>query len=140
MQKILYLTVLLFTSFPLFSDTSRLEFHDGWIKQLPPVIPMRAGYVKINNPASTAKKIVGIQSPAFEKVEMHESLMADGMMKMEQLPDIEIPAKAMVEFKPGGKHMMLISPLKTLKLGDQVEISITFGDGSSQSTLLEVRK
>lgn len=139
MKKILLLSLLLFSG-SVYSDNSQIQFIDGWIKQLPPVVPMRAGYLQIKNKSAQAQEIVAIQSSAFEKVEMHESKMEDGMMKMIELKSLKIPAKNKIELKPGGKHLMLISPVNALQIGDKVELIATFEDESSQSFLLTVKK
>ena len=83
---------------------------------------------------------MALQSTAFEKVEIHETIMADGMMKMIELDSLELPAKSLVELKPGGKHMMLITPVQPLNIGDKVELLVTFEDESTQSVMLEVKK
>lgn len=139
MNKILLLSLLIFSG-SVFSANNQVQFIDGWIKQLPPVVPMRAGYLQIKNQSDQAREIVAMQSSAFEKVEMHESKMEDGMMKMIELKSIKIPARDKIELKPGSKHLMLISPVETLQIGDEVEVIATFEDDSSQSFLLKVKK
>ncbi len=118
---------------------SSVNFSNGWIKQLPPVVPMRAGYLRIDNPGEIDKTIIAIQSERFERVEMHETMMADGMMKMEEMTSLVIPAKSTLELKPGGKHLMLITPTGPLEIGDNIEIIVTFSDESAQRTQLKIK-
>jgi len=132
----LFLTGLACT---LQAQTTNLVFNSGWIKQLPASIPVRAGYLKIDNPDKLAHRINSISSPAFESVEIHESKLVGDVLSMVELDDIELPAGQGVELRPGGKHMMLMAPLQPLNIGDMIEIVINFADGSSRSTLLEVR-
>jgi len=139
MKKFIFLAFLLASSSAC-SESSNIQFIDGWIKQLPPVIPMRAGYIQIQNSSAEAKQIIAVQSDAFEKVEMHETRMSDGMMKMIELKSIDLPAKNSVALKPGGKHLMLISPKQSLQIGDIIKLTATFADESSQQIELEVRK
>ncbi len=139
MKKILFLAFL-FVSSAACSDNNQVQFIDGWIKQLPPVVPMRAGYVQISNLSDEPKKIIALQSSAFETVEMHETKMDEGMMKMIELESFDIPAKGKIELKPGGKHMMLIAPTSPLKIGEEVEVIVTFEDSSTKSVLLMVKK
>lgn len=139
MEKLLILT-LFCLSFSLQADSSSVEFDNGWIKQLPPVVPMRAGYMQISNTGKTPAEIVAMQSDAFESIEMHETMMEDGMMKMVQQHSIVIPAGASVELKPGGKHIMMINPTIALQVGDKVDISVTFSDEKSQLIQLKVKK
>lgn len=139
MKKLLIAGLILIPAL-LQADTSNLRFNDGWIKQLPPVVPVRAGYLKINNPSRQDHEIVAIQSDAFERVEIHESMMQDDMMTMVELQSLVLPAGGDLELKPGGKHLMLINPIQGLQVGDHFNIVITFADETSQRVQLEVRK
>ena len=139
MKKLLVLSLLLAFSFA-HAQTSGIQFVDGWIKQLPPVIPMRAGYVVIKNTGATPKTITTLSSDAFDKVEIHETRMADGVMKMIELENLVIPPGGQVELKPGGKHMMLIAPKQPMQIGDEIELQANFDDGSQQRIMLKVKK
>lgn len=139
MKKLVFLTLFLFSSLSQ-ADSTNVKFINGWIKQLPPVIPMRAGYMQISNRSDQSHEIVAIHSEAFEKVEMHETTMADGMMKMIQQYSIVIPAKGLVELKPGGKHLMLIAPKQAMQIGDMIDLTVSFSDETSRQIQLEVRK
>lgn len=139
-MKIIILTALILLTGPLQADSISVQFIDGWIKQLPPVVPMRAGYVQIKNPSDQTVEIIALQSASFEKVEMHETRMAEGMMKMVELDSLVIPAKSKIELKPGGKHLMLISPKTPLQIGEKIGLTVTFSDDETQSIQFEVRK
>ncbi len=135
-----YLAVfLLLLSFGALADSSQVRLSDGWIKDLPPVVPMRAGYLTIENRGSNTATITGLQSDAFARIEMHETVMQDGLMKMVEIRKLEIAPRAKVELIPGGKHLMLITPQRTLGRGDDVDITVNFADGNSMQTNLPVR-
>ena len=139
-MKNLFLLILLVTSTTLLADSSQITFNHGWIKNLPPVVPVRAGYIQIKNPTDIPLEIVSLQSDLFETVEMHETKMEDGMMKMDELFTIMLPPKTTVELKPGGKHIMLITPKFPLSIGDQVNLNVTFSDRKTQTIQLEVKR
>ncbi len=139
-MKKLFLLPLLLAFSVAHAQTSGVQFVDGWIKQLPPVIPMRAGYVLIKNTEARPKTLTTLQSDAFEKVEIHETKMADGVMKMIELNGLIIPATGQVELKPGARHFMLIAPTGSLQIGDKISIQAHFKDGSEQSFDLVVKK
>ncbi len=124
----------------LMADSSQVLFKNGWIKQLPPVVPMRAGYMSIENNSEQQLEIIAFQSDAFERVEMHETLMQDGIMKMQEQESFILPARSRVELNPGGKHLMLISPKQAMQLGDDINLVVTFSDNSTQAIQLEVRQ
>ncbi len=139
MKKLLLLSLALFTTATQ-ADTTKIEFLQAWIKQLPPVVPVRAGYMQIKNSSLLEHEIIALQSDAFDSVEMHETLMHDGMMKMEQQKSIVIPSKGLIELKPGGKHLMLIKPKQALQIGDRINLTVTFADQTSSIVQLEVKK
>jgi len=139
MKKNLFLAFLLVSS-SAFAESGNVQFIDGWIKQLPPVVPMRAGYMIIKNDSKQPMEVISLTSDAFETVEMHETKMEDGMMKMIELETIPLSAQSSVELKPGGKHLMLITPIQPLQIGDIVEVIATFRNDSTQSFELKVKK
>lgn len=76
-----------------------------------PGTTMSAGYLTLTNNTTQAIKITRISSPEFESVEMHESVLEDGMARMYALGDLMILPGRTVEFARGGKHLMLMRPL-----------------------------
>lgn len=119
---------------------AELEFGDPWIKNLPLAVPVRAGYMTIHNPETQAIRIVSLRSASFARVEIHQTLMQDGMMRMEQIENLIIAAGETVELKPGGIHLMLMQPAQPTRPGEVHRITIEFDDGSSQDLILTVRK
>jgi periplasmic copper chaperone A len=139
-MKNIFTLILCLFSIQLLADSSKVEFSDGWIKQLPPVVPMRAGYVKITNLSDEDAVITAMQSDAFETVELHETTMQDGVMKMIQKESFTIPANGSSYLKPGGKHIMLINPLRPLAIGDKVDLVVTFSDLKEQKIQFKVKQ
>lgn len=81
---------------------------------------MSAGYISFTNNTNAAISITHVVSPDFEAVEMHESLLEDGVAKMRRIEELTIPANSSVSLERGGKHLMLMRPtgaLETVSLG-----------------------
>jgi len=76
-----------------------------------PGMQMTAAYFTLTNNTTQTIKITRATSPDFESVEMHETVLEDGMTRMYALGDLTILAGATVIFEPGGKHLMLIRPI-----------------------------
>jgi len=76
-----------------------------------PGMQMTAAYFNLTNNTTQAIRITRVTSPDFESVEMHESVLEDGMTRMYALGDLTILAGKTVDFEPGGKHLMLIRPV-----------------------------
>ncbi len=134
MPRLLLILTLLFPA----SAFAELEFSDAWIMNLPPTVPVRAGYMTIRNPGPGTLSIVSVRSEAFANVEIHRSFMQDGMMHMEPVDSIEIEADASVKLEPGGLHLMMMMPKEPTSPGDEIVIFVKLGDGSEQSLKMSV--
>jgi copper(I)-binding protein len=98
-----------------------------------------AGYVSIANGDSTEDQLVSATSPAFARVELHSSTKsADGMMQMDNLETLPIPAQAATSMAPGGLHMMLFDPTAPLKSGDTVEMTLNFAKAGEKKVSFSV--
>ena len=130
--------ILILATTPVIGDV--LKISDAWIKNLPPVVPMRAGYMTIENNTDQAIKIIGAESEVFTAVEIHETIEKDGMMSMQPVSILSIPAGTEAKLTPGGMHLMMMQPEEDLKPGDLVSITLKFDDGSTQTLQMTVRK
>jgi len=121
------------------SALADLEISDARIKNLPPGVPVRAGYMTLHNPAEHAVSILSIRGADFSSIEIHRSVMRDGMMSMEAIELLSVPAGESVQLEPGGYHLMM-HPLEPTRPGQQVEIVLQFDDGSEQKLVMTVIK
>jgi hypothetical protein len=122
------------------SAVAELEIHDAWIKNLPPAVPVRAGYMTIHNAQANAVSIIAIRSDAFSSVEIHRTIAEDGMMRMEPVPTLVIEPDSSVQLAPGGLHLMMMNPTQATRPGDVLQIVIELDDGSAQSLNMTVKK
>lgn len=79
-------------------------------------------FVQLRSPDGA--RLVGGSSPAAARVEIHEMRMEEGVMKMREVPALELPAGQMVALKPGGYHLMLMELKQPLKAGDTLALSL----------------
>lgn len=122
------------------SAIAELDISNAWIKNLPPTIPVRAGYMTIHNAQTHTLSIISIRSDAFASVQIHRSIEKDGMMRMEPVPSLEIKPDSTVQLVPGGLHLMMMKPTQPTNPGDTLTIVIEFDDGSTQSLNMTVKK
>lgn len=52
-------------------------------------------------------KLMAVTADLAQRVEMHESVRENGVVTMKPLARAAVPAKGKLEFKPGGKHLMI---------------------------------
>jgi hypothetical protein len=90
-----------------------------------PGVRIGAGYLSLTNATSQRILITKVMSPNFESVEMHESVLEDGISRMYKLGEVAILPGQTVHFEPGGMHLMLRNPLN---FPDVVTLQFFAGD------------
>lgn len=120
-----------------------LAVSDGYIKMPPAGAMMAAGFMRIKNDSRKNMILMGAQVEGFGLVEIHETTMEDGMMRMRPRPGLQVSAGESVVFAPGGLHLMLMQPQKELHPGDVIKGKLKFrSDDGAEKTLpvdMEVR-
>ena len=138
MIKRLALITLIFFTLPC--SAANLQITEAWIKNLPMSVPMRAGYMDISNNQAETIKIEWLKSEAFARIEIHRSVEKDGMMSMHPVSVLAISSGETVRLAPGGIHLMMMNPLKTLAPGEYCVVTIGYDDQSTQTIEMIVRK
>jgi len=117
-----------------------LEVAAPWIRDAPPSAAMRAGYVRLSNAGAQAIEIVGASSEDFGRVEMHRTIIKDGVSRMSELPSVVIPAGGSFVFEPGAAHFMLMRPTRRLQLGDRCRITLRYKNAAAQTLTFNVAR
>lgn len=73
-----------------------------------------------------ADRLIAVSTPAAKMAGLHETRQVDGVMKMQHVDGIDVPADGMLEMKPGGYHIMLMGLNAPLKEGDEIDLTLTF--------------
>lgn len=74
-----------------------------------------------------------------KKAMFHDYGEYDFKVQMMDMLPVPIKKGDKLEFKPGGKHLMVMDPDKNLKPGDKVDVTITVSGGASQTFPAEVK-
>ncbi|MDI3323661.1 copper chaperone PCu(A)C [Pontibacterium granulatum] len=114
--------------------------HGAWVRLVPPVAKNSAAYVEIENTGNKVLQIESATSPVAEVVEVHQTTMVDGVMRMSEVKDLQIPVGGKVEMKPGGYHVMLISLKEPLQKGQVVPVTIKFSAGQVLTVKAKVKE
>ena len=89
-----------------------------------------AGFMTLTNPGPKADTLVSVASPLAREVQVHQSMVHDGVAMMMAASKVPIPAGGRVIFAPGGYHLMFLNLTKALNLGDTVPATLTFASGA----------
>lgn len=113
---------------------------DVWVREAPPNARMLAAYMTLHNSGDEEQTLIGVSSPDFTHVMMHETRVVEGMARMLHRDRLEIPPQSSLAFEPGGLHLMMPAPDTRLLSGDRVEFVLEFADGARIPVQAEVKK
>ncbi|MBT8203652.1 MAG: copper chaperone PCu(A)C [Acidimicrobiia bacterium] len=114
-------------------DSGGLSVDDPWGRPTPDVATTAAFFATISNAGTADETLVGATTDACRVIELHESQMDDGVMRMQQLAGgIPVPAGTTVVLQPGGLHIMCIDKQVPLVEGDEVALALEFVDGDGE--------
>jgi copper(I)-binding protein len=118
-------------------QAAQLELRNGWIRVGPPSQTVTAGYGELHNTGAEPITVVGARSPIARSTELHTmSVNAEGVMSMQEMPELVIEPGASVQFAPRGKHFMLIGLVGPMEPGRRYPLEILLQDGSLRTVWL----
>jgi copper(I)-binding protein len=83
-------------------------------------------YLLLRNRGGEADFLEGGWTSAAAAVELHESRMESGVMRMRRVEAVEVPPGGEAELKPGGLHIMLLDLQAPLSEGDSLSLTLHF--------------
>ncbi len=136
-RSVLFLAVL---ALPLAqAAAAQVVIEGAWVRALPPTQTRTAAYLMVRNAGADEVVISGASASVAGRVELHETLETEGMMRMQEQSEVRVPAGAAVSFVPGGLHLMLLDLDAMPAVGDAVELCLTV-DGAPLCTTAETRR
>lgn len=118
---------------------SSIEVKDSYVRATPPGLPNSAAFMTLVNTTDKDLAVVKASSAVSKVVELHTHTMKDGVMKMFQIPKIDVPANGETVLKPGGLHIMLIGLYNPLKVGEKVDLTLEFSNGETKTITAEIK-
>ncbi len=91
------------------------------------LLPSRPGaaWLTVRNTGGE-DRLVGAETPAAKRVELHKHVHEGGVMMMRRLEAIDIPAGGEAALEPGGDHLMLFRLEAGLKTGSTFPLTLLF--------------
>lgn len=109
-----------------FAQDASLSVEDPWVRATVPSQHATGVFMRLTSAAPG--RLVAVESQAAKHVEIHEMAMQDNVMKMRQVPGLDLPAGQAVELKPGGYHVMLIDLARQIEPGEHVALTLVVED------------
>ncbi|MGB0668477.1 MAG: copper chaperone PCu(A)C [Porticoccaceae bacterium] len=119
---------------------SPLLAEDAYIRTMPPGRTVTAGFLKLTNTGDQPCQITDAESPISDRLEFHEHLHTDGMMRMRPVSGgLSIAAGETLIFKPGGLHIMLFNIQQPLEAGENTPLQLNTDQCGSLQIDAEIR-
>ena len=120
--------------------SERVIAENAWVPWAPSTIKVHAAYMTVVNHGHDEQVIVGVESPDYERAELHASLVKNGVSEMRALDRIALPAHKPVAFAPGGMHIMLINPKRAYAADERVRVVLRLQSGEQIEASAQVRR
>lgn len=98
-----------------------------------------AAFMTVVNAAKQADQIVAASAPVSAKTELHTHIKDGDVMKMRQVPAIDLGAGQTVTLQPGGLHVMFIDLKEPLKEGASFPLTLKFAKAGDVQVTVEVK-
>jgi copper(I)-binding protein len=103
-----------------------IEVSGQWARTSPAATTMGAAYMTLKSNTNDQLVSASVDKSVAMMTEVHEVIMVDGAMKMQQVSSVPVLAGTATELKPGGYHIMFMQLAKPLKTGESFQVTLTF--------------
>lgn len=121
-------------------EAGALHIDHPWSREMPPVAPTAAAYFVVHNKGAEADRLLSVSTPVAGKAELHEHVHADGVMKMQHVQTVDIPAGGEVKFEPMGYHVMLFNLKQQAADGERFPLTLNFEKAGAVEVEVAVQK
>ena len=112
------------------AGSSGVTVDGAWARSTGGQMRPGAAYMEISNQGSEPATLVGIESAVASRIEIHRSTTDDsGVTRMEPVGKLIIPPGGSIALAPRGMHVMLMGLGAPLDEGDDIDLTLLFGDG-----------
>jgi len=119
------------------SASAQVTVKDPWVRAT--VSQQKATGAFMQLTAAKDMRLVAVSTALTPVAEVHEMAMDNNVMKMRQIPALDLPAGKTVELKPGGYHLMLMDLKQQVKAGDTVPLTLVFEDKAGKRESVEIK-
>lgn len=104
-------------------DSALVTVHDAWVGESIPGTDTTGVWLTIVN-SGDSDAVLEVQAEGVRRARLHAARQQDGMMTMERLEELELPAGGEVVLAAGGQHIMLERLDAPLMDGESVQITL----------------
>lgn len=116
---------------------AQVSVKEPWVRATVAQQQATGAFMQLQSPKAT--RLVGVSTPLTPNAEVHEMALQGDVMRMRQVPGLELPAGKTVELRPGGYHLMLMNLKGQVKEGQTVPLTLTFEGADGQRETVQVQ-
>ncbi len=120
------------------SHEHKLTIDQPWAPHTGKRTMSAAVYLAIHNAGDTDDTLVDVQSDVAEMTTLHRSYEEDGIMRMDHIDALDIPAGGDAALSPGGYHIMLMQLEAPLKRGEYFPLTLVFENAGEVEVMVEI--
>lgn len=135
-----FVTLAVCSSTMALAERTSVQVTQCWVRAMSPDLSSTlpsAAYFVLKNDGDQPVTLKGVHTPAFGKVEMHQT--KNNGTKMVSVDSVEVSSHSTVEFAPGGYHVMLKQQKNALKIGATIPLTLDFDGGTKVVTQCELK-
>lgn len=130
--------LMLFAATLSVQAASTVAVENGHVRETIPGTKVSSAYMEITNSGTKDVALIKVTSTISQRVEIHEHAHVNGMMKMQQIKSLPLPAGKVTKLQPGGFHIMIFDLDQPLKSGETALFTFHFSDDSSLKVKLPI--
>jgi len=135
-------SLLFFCSLPLDAHYSNhqhnLLVEGAWAPHTGKRTMSAAVYFTLKNTGENPDTLTGISSPLAAIAMLHESKEVVGVMVMEYVDRLSVPAGGKAELTPGSQHVMMMQLTKPLKRGEVFPLTLSFEKAGDVTVFVDI--
>ena len=109
---------------------------DAWVRGTVPSQDTTGAFMTLTSTEDA--KLVAVATPIAKIAEVHQTMNHAGMMHMEAVKSLPLPAGKPVALQPGGYHVMLMGVKGPVKPDSKVPLTLTLEDAKGKRSTVTV--
>ena len=124
---------------PNMSEAAALKVSGAWVRLPLPGTDAAAVYMVLRNDGDADLTLDSVQTAVAAHAGLHRVSRRGGMMRMEAVDRLSVPAHGTVVLAPGRMHVMLEGLKRALKAGERVRLMLHSNTGEMVTVVATVR-
>lgn len=135
-RKLISTVILASCALLVWADAPGVSISNAWVRSTVPGQEVAGAYMEITSAKDA--RLIKVETPVARMAEIHSMKMENGVMRMQALEALTLPARTTVKLVPGGYHLMLVGIRQPLKAGSSVPLALTVREADGRTSVIDV--